>query len=43
MMAEERAARAVYRLLSPQSPWGQFERILVSQQRLDWNQWEAPA
>jgi hypothetical protein len=37
-MAEHRAARIVHRLLSPQSSWGQFERILVSQQRPDWNQ-----
>jgi hypothetical protein len=35
-MAEHRAARIVHRLLSPQSSWGQFERILVSQQRRDW-------
>ena len=38
MMAENRAARIVRRLLSPHSSWEQFERILVSQQRLDWNQ-----
>ena len=38
MMAEDRAARIVHRLLSPHSSWEQFERILVSQQRLDWNQ-----
>jgi hypothetical protein len=33
MMAEDRAARIVHRLLSPHSPWEQFQRILVSQQR----------
>jgi hypothetical protein len=33
MMAEDRAARIVHRLLSPHSSWEQFERILVSQQR----------
>jgi hypothetical protein len=38
MMAEDRAARIVHRLLSPHSSWEQFERILVSQQRLGWNQ-----
>ena len=38
MMAEDRAARIVHRLLSPHSSWAQFERILVSQQRPDWNQ-----
>jgi len=38
MMAEDRAARIVHRLLSPHSSWEQFERILVSQQRPDWNQ-----
>ena len=37
MMAEDRAARIVHRLLSPHSSWEQFERILVSQQRPDWN------
>ena len=38
MMAEDRAARIVHRLLSPHSSWEQFERILLSQQRPDWNQ-----
>jgi hypothetical protein len=33
MMAEDRAARIVHRLLSPHSSWEQFERLLVSQQR----------
>jgi hypothetical protein len=33
MMAEDRAAKIVHRLLSPHSPWEQFQRILVSQQR----------
>jgi hypothetical protein len=37
MMAEDRAARIVHRLLSPHSSWEQFERMLVSQQRPDWN------
>ena len=37
MMPEDRAARIVHRLLSPHSSWEQFERILVSQQRPDWN------
>ena len=37
MMAEDRAARIVHRLLRPHSSWEQFERILVSQQRPDWN------
>jgi hypothetical protein len=38
MMPEDRAARVAHRILSPQSSWEQFERILVSQQRLGWNQ-----
>ena len=38
MMPEDRAARVAHRTLSPQSSWEQFERILLSQQRLDWNQ-----
>ena len=33
MMAEDRAARIVHKLLSPHSSWEQFERILVSQQQ----------
>jgi len=34
---EDRAARIVHRLLSPQGSWEQFERMLVSQQRPGWN------
>ena len=34
---EDRAARIVHRLLSPQRSWEQFERIPVSQQRPGWN------
>jgi len=37
-MPEERAARIVKRLLSPNSSWEQFERVLTSYKRLDWNQ-----
>ena len=38
MMPEDRATRVVHRILSPQNSWEQFERILVNQQRSDWNQ-----
>jgi hypothetical protein len=40
MLSEDRAARIVYRLLPPTEAvlWEEFERILVSQQRPDWNQ-----
>lgn len=38
MMPEDRATRVAHRILSPQSSWEQFERILLSQQRPDWNQ-----
>ena len=37
MIPEDRAAKIVHRLLSPQSSFEQFERILVTQQRPDWN------
>jgi hypothetical protein len=38
MMPEDRAARVAHRILSLQSSWEQFERVLLSQQRPDWNQ-----
>ena len=38
MIPENRAARLVWRILSPQSSWGQFEAVLLAQQRPDWNQ-----
>jgi hypothetical protein len=37
MASEDRAAQIVHRVLSLQSSFGQFERILTSQQRPDWN------
>ena len=38
MRPDDRAARIAHRILSPQSSWGQSERMLVGQQRPDWNQ-----
>ena len=38
MMPEDRAARVAHRIVSPQNSWEQFERVLLSQQRPDWNQ-----
>lgn len=38
MMPEDRAARVAHCILSPQSSWEEFERMLLSQQRPDWNQ-----
>lgn len=37
MIPEERAAKIVHRMVSPQSSWEQFERVLLSHQRPDWN------
>jgi hypothetical protein len=38
MVAEERAARIIRRLLAPEYSWEQFEQRLLSHKRPEWNQ-----
>ena len=38
MIPEEKAALIVWRIMVPSVPFEEFERLLVSQRRLEWNQ-----
>jgi hypothetical protein len=38
MTPEEKAALIVWRIMVPSVPFEEFERLLVSQRRLEWNQ-----